>query len=155
MTPQWLAGYFEGRGTIECAASYNVKKRARQDRFSVHVCGTRELVESLQSRFGGKWYSRAAAGRVAPDIRWRAMSSDAARFLAFLQPHVLVRGAEVETALLFYATLRHGKRGSRAVPSEVARRREDLAARLDALRVRRKGYSRSRHRAREMREAIA
>jgi hypothetical protein len=142
----YLAGYFEARGFIIARA--RLARRldgavSRNDGFGVSTSGPLSLIEGLRQVYGGT---------LLRDRQWRCFGADAARFLAEILPHVVHRREEIEAGLDFYRSMAaHPREGSRAVPPAVAAERVRLAARVAALRDRRKLYAEKREFARQVR----
>jgi hypothetical protein len=145
----WLAGWFEARGHIIIDARDSINPKSggviRRDKFGVGISGPEKLTGMLMSMFPGT--------KIQSNREWRAYSDNACRFLQLVRPMLRVRGDEIDAALLFWGTMKNRSRGV-SVSDEVRRKREDLAAKVKALRGRRLYYVAARDHAKGMRESF-
>jgi hypothetical protein len=99
MTPQYMAGFFDGEGCVGfCRVRQSIYPR-------VLVTNTNlEILEEFRSQFGGGVWplSKRKAGW-KQGYSWRISWSSAVKFLAVIQPYVHLKCRQVETVFAWDA----------------------------------------------------
>jgi len=105
MTPEYLAGLFDGEGCIDVQRMYPKKGRNRlYVRPRVRMCmadGCRSLGEMLHGKFGGHFVSRKASGRNQQNswsLEWLS-GAEIRRILGMILPHLILKAEQAKLVL--------------------------------------------------------
>jgi hypothetical protein len=127
ITPQWLAGFFDGEGCVSI-------HKSRQHGFRISVVLTqsdRDLLILISSLFGGciqKSTKSDLAKKTCYYVMWAGTSGR--RLLEYIKADSILKSEQIEIALAFMDTI--GSRG-RDVPSSDLSKRVSLAAEIKKM----------------------
>jgi hypothetical protein len=99
----WLAGFFDGEG---CVGIYPRGERERASGSRMRVTVTqrpRRVLDLIAAEYGGHVYERSSGVH-----GWTIEGPSALPFLVAVQPHLRLKGPQVEIALAFQARRKHG-----------------------------------------------
>lgn len=147
----YTAGLLDGEGciTVYPKTIYDPRKRQfgyakyRHLQLTVSIANTNQAVVLwLQEHYGGNVHCRHHANAVWKSLwGWSINGRPAAAFLHPLEPHLIIKKEEAQTALLFAETmewpmLSTGRRGGRKLSEETVRIRHLCYSHLRALKTR-------------------
>jgi hypothetical protein len=102
LSPQYIAGFFDGEGWITIARSSSIRWKGVGLRTGIgHT--NREILECLQLMFGGSLLDK----KMRPDSRWKPQfqltltGKNAEDFLLCIRPFVVLKKPQLELALSF------------------------------------------------------
>ncbi len=106
MTPEYLAGFFDGEGTFHLGKQ--IKKSSGKEYPNCKVCVSqsgdvgKQLLENIQKKYGGKLYEHLKAGqhkatKSAYKLYWR--KQEAVLLIHVLLPHLFIKQKEAQLAL--------------------------------------------------------
>lgn len=128
MTPEYLAGFFDGEGCIDCQHMYPkqaqgvfyVRPRLRIALANVGL----EVLEKLKSKYGGSLHSRNHSKshvKWTDATSWEVCSKDSIRsVLGDITPHLIIKREQAKLVMwwLDNASGRYGGRGFRPQMTE-------------------------------------
>lgn len=133
MTPEYIAGLFDGEGCVSLFLRHEDRGKYRYQRWvlDVRIAMTNgdEPLHLIHARYGGGIHTESI-GRTPshkPKTQWWLRESAAFSFLFDMQPHCMVKRREIELALE-YLRVRYG----RVVPDDA----QEIYARI-AVKMRR------------------
>lgn len=138
MSPEYLAGFFDGEGCIDTQRMYPKGREGQlyvrpRVRLAVAASASTILVH-LCDRFGGHLAERTASGRAQQDsVSWELLNKDAmVSTLTVMEPHLVLKKHQARLALwwLEHATGRYSGRG---VGANVPAARQFFADELKAM----------------------
>lgn len=106
---RYAAGLFDGEGYVR--VNEWAKPNSIHVRFNLFVgigMTYRPIIEQLHADFGGHFYVNRHDIRTPgrrPQYVWNVTSSTAADFLRLIQPHAIVKRAEIDLALEFQTNI--------------------------------------------------
>lgn len=110
MNLDWLAGMFEGEGTV------TISSGGRRG-YTVLIACLSNTDESIPREFHRRWggslrWTQPKSERARPALTWRAGSATAAAFLRDIQPHIQTKRVreKVQLALDYHASRSQGAR---------------------------------------------
>jgi len=123
----WCAGFFDGEGCVHVGYKKRPANRGPWFHVRVSVNNTnRDALERLQDLFRGTICTRKPVENRKRVHGWYIDSKNAERFLAAIQPFVLVKARQVGLGLeMRYLLSQHDPR--RGVPTEVYERLVEIA----------------------------
>lgn len=128
LSPQWIAGFFDGEGCISIQSDKGLRV--------IFINTRRDVLLAVSEGFGGvgklKVKKRIPGERgTRPCYQWITWGREAQRVLETLLPYLVIKKSEAEVALEFQSLivqrLPGQTRGPRAVTAEVWQRRRELA----------------------------
>lgn len=122
MTPEYLAGFFDGEGCIDTQIMYPSDSNARKRfycrprvRISQSDAGA-YLLEALCDRFGGHLCSRKGKGNQNNSVSWEILSIKEMRaFLGLIIPHLVIKKEQAKLALWWLDNL-SGRQSNKGYP---------------------------------------
>ena len=126
MTPEYVAGLFDGEGCVTIHQSNRIFKL----RCTIAMTCL-SILEKLKTKYGGSIHQ--CKGTNKPVYHWQIYTESAKQFLVDIAPHVQVKQAEVELALNFVEVC-IGRRGYKLSPDELNLRSE-YKSRLQRLKT--------------------
>lgn len=121
MSPEYLAGFFDGEGCIDCQRMYPKEGRSRfyvRPRVRVAQAQSgRVVLDELQKQFGGLILERKSKKENwQPSASWEFLDKDGLRtMLTLMLPHLIIKREQAKLVLwwLENASGRHGRNGQR------------------------------------------
>ena len=134
----YVAGYFDGEGSISIATPYSKRNDKRYHRLHVSITSTDfETLDWFQQHFGGVVTShRLGVGNAKPSARWQVTGQIAEQFIRTIIPYLRHKRERAEIALAIRALKvkqggqSKGRKGVVRVTSEIYEQREALRQRL-------------------------
>lgn len=121
MSPEFLAGFFDGEGCIDCQRMYPKQGRARfyvRPRVRVAQASSgRVILDKLKEQFGGTILERKRQKATQQaSASWEFLDNEGIRtLLMVIEPHLIIKREQARLVLwwLEHASGRHGRNGQR------------------------------------------
>jgi hypothetical protein len=130
----WVAGFFDGEGSIELTNGQHKNRTSVNGRYglTIEICNTSlKALEQLQKYFGGNIRERHSILYRKHTYRWSLSGNNANCFLRTIKPFLCVKNNEADLAIDFYKTV--GRRGVK-VDNAILAYRDTLKCQIQQLR---------------------
>ena len=120
LTPEWLAGFFDGEGSITVTNVLSLQVIVSQSNL--------ELLVAIQGLFGGSigGHKPRRGHKICYSLRW--CGKKAAEFLTVIFPYLVVKRERAEIAIKLQSLV-----GTMGVPTQTRQEREALATEIKDL----------------------
>lgn len=130
LSPEYLAGFFDGEGCVHC--SEYTQRGSRVVQFQIQIANSHEeIIKLIQTENGGSYElqhpSRLGKNKV---WLWRIGGVASESFARLILPHTVLKKEQIELFLELRATV--VRAGRRHVSDEVWERRAELIAAIKA-----------------------
>ena len=109
LSPEWLAGFFDGEGSIVLSRVGGPGKfsKAPEARLQVCVCivnTNKPIIDAIFSQYGGNLTTNSNHKRDNCQVAyiWRSWGPVAARFLGDIEPHLLLKRQRAVAAMFYF-----------------------------------------------------
>lgn len=108
MTPEYLAGFFDGEGCIDCQRMYPKEGKGKlyvRPRIRVsQTASSRIVLDKLQATFGGHLYHRKSKKNSERDsISWEILdTAGMKRMLEMMLPHLIGKAEQAKLVLWWF-----------------------------------------------------
>lgn len=109
MTPQYIAGFFDGEGSVSIATNHT--KTSRKNYYlKVQIANTfKDLLDQIKDNYGGYiWEVKKKTSHHKQSYVWVVVSRQAERFLTDILPHLLIKKPQALLGLEFQKRLTTG-----------------------------------------------
>lgn len=115
---KWLAGFFDGEGSIGIyARNYDRTKTKKYYVLVVSIAQSgnigEQIISELEFRYGGSSYCQEKDG-IKPQWKWNISADKASKFLENIMPYLVIKKYEAELGIRFQQL------ESKSIASEVA-----------------------------------
>ena len=116
MKTSYVAGFFDGEGSITITRKYYVRKTGKKVtyyRLLIHVGNTdKKIIEDLQKKYGGyiRVFHPPLAGYTKTFYRWMLCRNAAYQFLKKIEKYLRIKKERVKLAIEFEETVIHQRK---------------------------------------------